>query len=326
MRPCKKQFFLPVLLIVFIQLSIFLSGCQHHSLKDQKNKNDALKGTITISGAFALSPLIADLAYTFQNENPQIKINVIPGSTGRSESDIAFHLTDLGLVSKKIIPDSYGFWNISIAKDAVVPVINSNHPCLETFKKTGINKKTLFEIFSGNTIKYWDELPGIELSKVINLYVRSDACGASDIWASFLGCDMHELHGTGVYGDPGMINAITNSQYGLGYANLRYVFDVETRKKINGIEILSIDINNNGLIDQSEKIFDSLDTIIEAIKTGLFPAPPARTLYIIAESKPTDSVNLSFLRWLLTKGQMYIESNGFVPLDAKVIETELQKL
>ncbi len=326
MRPCKKQFFLLILLIVFIQPSIFLSGCQDHSLKNRKNKNDSLKSTITISGAFALSPLIADLAYTFQHENPQIKINVIPGSTGRGESDIAFHLTDLGLVSKKIMPDSYDFWNISIAKDAVVPIINSNHPCLETFKKTGINKKTLFEIFSDNTIKYWDELPGIKLPEVINLYVRSDACGASDIWASFLGCDMQDIHGTGVYGDPGMINAIINSQYGLGYANLRYVFDVETHKKVNGVEILSIDLNNNGLIDQSERIFDSLDTMIEAIKTGLFPAPPARTLYIIAESKPTDSINLSFIRWVLTKGQMYIESNGFVPLDAKVIEIELQKL
>ena len=326
MKPCKKQFFLPVLLILFAQLSIVLSGCQHRSLKNQKNKDDSLKGTITISGAFALSPLIADLAYTFQNEHPQIKINVIPGSTARGESDITFHLSDLGLVSKKIIPDSYDFWNISIAKDAVVPVINSNHPCLETLIKTGINKKTLFEIFSGNTIRQWDELPGIELSEVINLYVRSDACGASDIWASFLGCDMQELHGTGVYGDLGMINAIINSQYGLGYANLRYVFDVETRKKVDGIEILPIDLNNNGLIDQSERIFDSLDTIIEAIKTGLFPAPPARILYIIAERKPTDSINRSFLRWLLTKGQMHIESNGFVPLDTKVIEIELQKL
>ena len=39
----------------------------------------------------------------------------------------------------------------------------------------------------------------------INVYTRSDACGAAEMWAKYMGKKQEDLKGIGIYGDPGMM-------------------------------------------------------------------------------------------------------------------------
>ncbi|MBX6381172.1 MAG: phosphate ABC transporter substrate-binding protein, partial [Thermoflavifilum aggregans] len=55
-------------------------------------------------------------------------------------------------------------------------------------------------------------------------------------------------------------------------------------------------------------------------------SPPARPLYFIAKGKPDNPDVVEFLKWILTYGQSYVKSAGYVPLPEQTIQSSLQEL
>lgn len=98
-------------------------------------------------------------------------------------------------------------------------------------------------------------------------------------------------------------------------------------KRINlGLEIIPIDLNNNGVIDPDENFYDNLDDICAAIGNEQYPSPPARDLYLISKGEPKNPIVIEFLKWILTEGQQYVNDAGYVRLSESKIETEMQKI
>ncbi|MDP4292540.1 MAG: phosphate ABC transporter substrate-binding protein, partial [Bacteroidota bacterium] len=160
----------------------------------------------------------------------------------------------------------------------------------------------------------------------INVYIRSDACGAGEMWGKYLGKNQESLNGTGVFGDPGVAEAVKKDPLGIGYNNVIYVYDIRTRKFFPGICVVPLDVNGNGKIDKEEDFYGSLDTLMAAIRDGRFPSPPARDLYFVSRGKPSDPVVTEFLKWILKDGQKYVNESGYVQLPENKIKQELDKL
>jgi phosphate transport system substrate-binding protein len=146
------------------------------------------------------------------------------------------------------------------------------------------------------------------------------------MWGKYLGKNQEGLLGTGVFGDPGIAEAVKNDELGIGFNNVIYIYDINSRKKYEGLEVIPIDINNNGTIDKEENIYSNLDTICAAIRAGIYPSPPARDLYFVSKGKPNDKVVITFLNWILTEGQKYVGETGYVQLDEEKIKNELSKI
>ena len=66
--------------------------------------------------------------------------------------------------------------------------------------------------------------------------------------------------------------------------------------------------------------------VMAAIASGKYPSPPARDLYFVARGKPQNPAVLTFLEWILDKGQQYVQLAGYVPLSPEVIQMEKAKL
>ena len=92
------------------------------------------------------------------------------------------------------------------------------------------------------------------------------------------------------------------------------------------MEVIPIDVNENGVIDSEENVYNTFDSILEAIANGRYPSPPARELYFVANGKPTRKATLDFMRWTLTKGQKFVKQAGYVPIDQNKIDQYLEKL
>lgn len=161
---------------------------------------------------------------------------------------------------------------------------------------------------------------------VINVYTRSDACGAAEEWAKYLGdYKQDDLNGTGVSGDPGLAEAVSNDPQGIGFNNLNYAYDVETGKPITGLRVVPIDLNENGRIDYDEDFYTTMPEIMQAIAAGRYPSPPARDLNLVTKDEFT-GITKEFVRWILTDGQQYISETGYIALPEEKIEGELSKL
>jgi phosphate transport system substrate-binding protein len=160
----------------------------------------------------------------------------------------------------------------------------------------------------------------------IMVYTRSDACGAAETWADFLGGKQENLTGIGIYGDPGLAEAVAKDPYGIGFNNTNYVYDIKTGNKRPGMEVVPVDVNNNGQIDSMECFYDSLNDLLYAVGNGLYPSPPARELYFVSKGKPPKQSVLDFIEWTLIEGQKNVLEAGYVPLDEEEINAQLIKL
>lgn len=314
-----------IAIIILISV-IILSSCGSNS--EKKSDSNELKGNISISGAFALYPMTVKWAEEFQKLYPDVRIDISAGGAGKGMTDALNGIVDIGMFSRQVSQEEInkGCWFIAVAKDAVLPTINSNNPVINELKKNGLTRKQFTDIFITGTINTWSMYGQGKSAYKINVYTRSDACGAAEIWGKYLGGKQENIKGIGVYGDPGMASAVKNDVSGIGYNNVAYVFDVNTRKKNTGIEVIPIDINENGKIDNDEMFYGTLDEITNAIKAKKYPSPPARDLFYVSKGKPANKLVIEFLKWILNDGQKFVEEAGYVVLTDEQIKTELLKL
>ena len=177
-------------------------------------------------------------------------------------------------------------------------------------------------------ISTWEDLLGIKNNKQtkIDVYTRSDASGAAESWAAFFNMRQDNLKGIAMMGDPGIANAVKKDVKGIGFNNTQYIFDIQTGNKVQGIDILPLDVNGNGKIDSAENFYNNLSSVENAVLNGNYPSPPVRDLYFVCKQKPTNQTILDYFKWVLTDGQQYIKDAGYVPLPAEVIQQQLQKL
>jgi phosphate transport system substrate-binding protein len=263
----------------------------------------------------------------FKKNHPNVKFEISAGGTGKGISDALAGLVDLGAVSRDLKAEekNNGAFPVAVTKDAVVGVFNVSNPNAAEILKNGFTKEALAGIFFTGTTQNWTQA-GFPIAGPIHAYTRADACGAGETWGKYFGIAQEDLQGTGVFGDPGLLQSVLGDKNGIGYNNIAYAYDSETKKPLDGIRIVPIDINGNGMIDSDENFYATLDELMTAIAAGKYPSPPARNLYFVSKGKPARKEVIAFLNWVLTDGQKYVSESGFVKLTDEQLTTEKNKL
>lgn len=308
----------------FLLILVLNYGINQRSVIAQEN----LKGTISLSGAWALYPMAVRWVEEFRKKYPNVRIDLSAGGAGKGITDALNDMVDLGMVSREIYKDELnkGAYPIAVTKDAVVPVVNASNPSLNLILSKGLNKDAGNNIWITGMYKTWAQAFGIKSSAPLHVYTRSDACGAAEVWAKYFGKKQEDLLGSGVYGDPGLALAVKKDPLGIGYNNIGYVYDSKTKKQLAGIKVLPIDINNDGRITTDENFYDSMDDLITAIANGKYPSPPARELYFVSHGKPQKELVIKFLGWILTDGQKYVNESGYITLSKEKVTGELKRI
>lgn len=294
----------------------------------EKEPGVGLEGRITISGAWALYPMAVRWAEEFERIHPGVSIDVSAGGAGKGMADALAGVVDLGAVSRDIyrVERERGAWHVSVVKDAVVPTVNAGNPILEELLRAGAEKEALARIWLGGDPPCWGDLAGGTFAGPIRVYTRSDACGAAETWALYLGGRQDDLHGVGVYGDPGVAAAVASDELGIGFNNLNFAYDPNSGRQVEGICVLPIDLDGNGHIGHDEDFYATRGELARAIADGRYPSPPARDLHFVSRGRPEREVVVEFLEWVLTDGQAYVRETGYVPLGREQLRAELEKL
>lgn len=288
--------------------------------------------TIKISGAYALYPMMSIWAEEYRNIHPEIKIEVSGGGAGKGMSDVLAGLVDLGMVSRDIKKEESdkGAIYIPVVKDAVVVTMNAGNPAAEKIAAKGLTHDQFLKVFITREIKTWGELAGDPtLTDPIKVYTRGDSCGAAETWAKYLGKytqeDLTKAADTGIMNDPDLAAAVKNDKLAIGYNNINFAYDVKTKKMIDGIKVVPIDINANGALETEESFYANMDDLLKAIANNIYPSPPARDLNVVAKNK-FDGAAKDFLKWILTDGQKFVPENGYIPLPQAKLDEAIKNL
>jgi len=317
--------------IIYLLILLFSIGLFSFTIINRNKKintADQEEGTISISGAFALYPIAVKWADEYKKTHPKIKIDISAGGAGKGMTDAISGMVDIGMVSREIYPQESqkGAFGIAVTKDAVVATISAANPVLKDILSKGIKQAVFANIFITGTCKTWGQAVGVKNATDIHVFTRSDACGAGETWAKYLGKKQEDIQGVGVFGDPGLETAVKNDPAGIGYNNIGYAYDAKTKKQNSGIRVVPIDVNNNGKIDADENFYNTIDNLTAAIAAGKYPSPPARDLYFVTKGKPQKKIVADFIKWVLNDGQKYVHDAGYINLSKDKIKAELNKL
>jgi phosphate transport system substrate-binding protein len=321
-QPSSRWVASVVRVLVVVMLA---AGCSQAAVPSAGGE---LTGTISASGAFALYPLMVKWGEEFQKLHPQVQFDISAGGAGKGMTDALGGQVDIGMVSREIKPEEeqQGAYWVAVTKDAVFAIVNANNPVLQDLSSQGVSREVFVDIYITGKIKTWGEVVGRpEITDEIHVYTRSDAAGAPETWAKSLGNKTQEdLKGIGVFGDPGITDAVAKDPLGIGYNNLGYAYDAASGAPISGVAVVPIDVDGNGQVDDAE-VVTTKDQAIEAVALGHYPSPPARALNLVTKGKPAGLVQ-AFILWTLTDGQQFVDSAGYIALTKDLLDQGVQKL
>jgi phosphate transport system substrate-binding protein len=308
-------------LVTLILIPLVTSGCGG----DKKAK----KQTITISGAFALYPLVIQWSDEYQKTHTDVQFDISEGGAGKGMSDVLDDAVDVAMVSREVRAEetSQGAIAFGVAKDAVVMTVSVDNPMLDQLLATGITPANGAAIWITGEIITWGQLLGNDDTREINVYTRADACGAAEVWALFLGGKTQEefQRGVAIEGDPVLAETVGKDALGIGYNNIGFAYDMTTGQQVNGLRVVPIDLDSDGQISADEDFYAKESDLTAAIADGRYPSPPARPLYLVTKDQPT-GVAADFIRWVLTDGQALVDAAGYVPLSGDQIQAGLAAL
>jgi phosphate transport system substrate-binding protein len=313
-----------LILAIALGIALLIPACGSQTTSSEAG---GMQGTLTISGAFALYPMMTRWAEEYQRLNPGVQFDISAGGAGKGMADAISGAVDIGMVSRDVTAEeeAQGAYWVAVTKDAVFPVVNAQNPFLADLMQTGLSQEIFSGIFITGEIKTWGQAIGKpEVTDEIHVYTRSDACGAAETWAKYLGSKQENLLGIGVFGDPGLLDAVIKDPLGIGYNNLNYAYDMASGAAVAGAAILPIDVNGNGQIGLDEVLVTKTEAIT-AVANGKYPSPPARVENLVTKGKP-EGLAQAFIQWILTDGQQYLEEAGYIPLPPDQMEASFQKV
>lgn len=309
------------LIITFALLSIIALSCKSDKNKtsgesDNKQEQNQLAGQINIVGSEAMYPLVKIWADEFMKVYPKTKVKVISKSGMQGLETVKNGKADFAMLSRSLNEDEKGLWPIPVARDAVVAIINVNNPDLQNIMNWGINKEKFQKIYVSGSMNNWKQIyKNKNIDEVINVYKLNKNNCASHVWADFLETTPDDMKGEAFDTDSRLINALKMDRNGIGFINLAFGYDNYTKYEHSEFKIIPIDFNGNELIDDDEFFYHNKTRLLDAVKDQRFKRPPARTLYLVADKKPTDALDKAFIKWVLSTGMNYMKDAGYVMLD-----------
>ena len=313
------KYYHAIVLGVLLPAIIYFTSC--HSGSRTKH--------VTVTGAFALYPIAVKWIEAYKKEHPGVEFDISGGGAGKGLTDVLAGAADLGMFSRKLTQAELdrGIWYVAVANDAVLPTFSRKNPLRDLIHRKGLTASQLADIFTSGRATTWGEVLDTSWNQKINVYTRSDAAGAADTWAAYLNDgNQEDIKGIGIYGDPGLADAVGKDPQGIGFNNTGFVYDLKTGKKNPNVDVVPLDLNADRSIEANENFYEDMESVVQAIAAGKYPSPPARDLYFIARGRPTDPRILDFLKWVLTDGQAFVRQAGYVPVDQKTLEAQLAKL
>lgn len=318
--------------IILICLIVFL-GCNQRKPVQNQSKSPAesrseVSGSFTVSGAYALNPMVRKWSDDFMKMHPSVRVVIASGGTGQGIADLQGKKSQLAMISRPLTDEEYGagIWALPVAKDGVAVIMNQKNPYFKRILNQGLSPDELLRVFTSDKPVTWGELLDTIGKEKVAVFQRVEESGASDVFANFLNKESTDLKGTMVISDDEMIKSVQDNPLAIGFSNFSYAFDITTGERRKDIQIIPADLDYDNKIDTKEMPFSNLDKAHRGLWLGLYPKNLCRELLIGSEGKPSDPAIIEFLKYILTEGQNEIKTFGLCELNDVYVSYALDKL
>lgn len=309
--------------------AIALAGCTQQggsddgdsgSADDGSSEPETLSGEINIAGSSTVFPVATALAEIFQQQNPDVNINIqSTGSGGGFANFFCPGETDFNNASRPIKDSereecqSNGVnpLELVVATDALTVVVNNDNPV------DSMTVDELQQVWSGDTQPAnWNDVNSDWPDLEFEMYGPTDASGTYDYFNEVILDDgevPHRQDYSGTEQDRTIIQGVEGSTAAIGYMGFSYYINNADR-----VKALAID-GGAGPVEPS----------LETAKSGEY-TPLARPLFtypsVDALAKPQVREFARFFVDNTDSQEIIADDVGYVPLDAQTKEEMVFKL
>lgn len=207
---------------------------------------------------------------------------------------------------------------IALNRYAQLPIVNDKRPDLQALQQNGFSITGMANIFFAPDTAKTDGF-----NAPVNIYKRDKNVCATRSFAENVTGKQKDVYGVNVTGDDRALSAaVKNDVAGISYNNLGLIYDLKTRKIADSLAVVPIDLNNNGSIDDNEKIYNSLDEVLDFLSAGNNGKIPEVNVNVVINKNTITKEALLFLGWIITGGQQYNRQYGFLNLDKSEVSRQ----
>jgi glycine cleavage system H lipoate-binding protein/ABC-type phosphate transport system substrate-binding protein len=217
-------------------------------------------------------------------------------------------------------------WNVVVGRDVVVPIFNSKNPFVNEICQHGISSEGLAQIFKNPEMKHWGTLLNNQKDAPVNFYMIDEESINTGM-VKWLKLDQITIDGIKkVKNGKALISSVQRDPYSIGLCKITNITDLNSQFIAESIKLLPIDRNSNGKIDYMEKIHDDLNILSRDTWIGKYPNALVNNLYFISSVKPTNEIEVAFIKWVLTGGQQFLDHYGYSDLVYSERQTKVNLL
>ena len=208
--------------ISLLMLSSFLLsgiGCEPE-MDSTSSQPQYLSGKLVVTGSSTVAPLLSEMARRFELENPQVRIDIQTGGSGKGINDVIQGTADIGMASRQLLPEeeAEGLVSNQIAADGVGIVLEEANPV------TGLTRQQVIDIYQ-DRINNWKDVGGADQEIVV--VHKSEGRATLEVFLEYMGIENPTIKPYTIVGENEQaIRIVTNTRGAIGYVSIGSVESV----------------------------------------------------------------------------------------------------
>lgn len=263
---------------------------------------------VVITGVRFAYPLVQKWIDDYNKENPEVQIIIESrGTADPAKYDILIEAYDKDVELLKSREYVY------VARYAILPVANASSNFAKNYSAKGVNNDFINQLFFHNIFADTDKKR--EIKEPYTIYTRLQKAGAPVTFAKYFGHEHKDIVGKAIAGsDEHLLKAILRDSTAVSYLPLTLAYDHASKKPVDGLSILPVDLSGNGKVNDEEKFYDNLSSVIDQLEkksSKEINNIPIEYLHMSVDGNGSPEA-ISFLRWVVQNGQKYLHEFGYL--------------
>jgi len=281
-----------------------------------------LSGSIDASGSNTVAPITSWAGENFENEFPDVLVDVDPQGTGAGFQEFCRATSAVQSASREISDEEiglcdendvdYGF--IEVGLDGLSVVKNSDNDWVDTVTLDELERTWTFE----SDVETWADIRSDWPDEDVSLHARDSASGTFDYFTleilGEVGNIRDDYSATSQTNE--IMGAVADNVDGFGWGGIGYLRDIEDDQPIEAVPVES-DVDGEFYLPNEENI-----------EEGLY-SPLARPLFAfvnLASLEEEPELIGSFIRYYINNAQQFARDEGFYAAPDELTDENHEKL
>jgi phosphate transport system substrate-binding protein len=212
---------------------------------------------------------------------------------------------------------------LSVGRYALLPVANSKSAFAKEYLEKGLNEKTYKSVFFHDIYAEKDK----SITTPFTIYTRLQKAGAPLTFAKYFGYEQQNIKGKAIAGaDEHLIKALLKDETGISYTTPGLAYDLQSRKPIEGITVIPVDLDGNGRVSKEEKALENLDQVIANLENNKVKNVPVEYIHFSIDKHNSNPEAKKFLLWVAANADKDLHQFGYLKAEPKRLADEKEKL